>query len=45
MDIYLTKSIDAELVYEIPKPFNHILDLLLTFALQKQQNNFLPPKY
>lgn len=32
----LTKSIDAELVYEIPKAFNHILYLLLTFTLQKQ---------
>lgn len=35
MITYLTKSIDAELVYEIPKAFNHILYLFLTFALQK----------
>jgi len=36
MVTYLTKSIDAELVYEIPKSFNHILYLLLAFALQKE---------
>lgn len=35
MVTYLTKSIDAELVYEIPKSFNHILYLLLAFTLQK----------
>lgn len=32
---HLTKGIDTELVYEIPKPFDHVLYLLLTFALQK----------